>query len=78
VQESWDVVGLLIGGLIALIIALGRGWLLTPDHVQQWRSRYEAMKDDRDYWRREARHEQRQAREAVDLQSQKLEDTDAS
>lgn len=61
--DEWGTTGLLLSGLVALIVALGRGWLLLPGTIQ--RSTYEDMRDDRNYWRREAHKMQRTARDAV-------------
>jgi hypothetical protein len=66
-DDGWEGLGWATAGVVALLIALGRGWLLTPQHLEQWRSRYEDMKRDRDYWRNQARAGQQQADDALSI-----------
>lgn len=73
---DWGVLGTVVSGLVALIIALGRGWLLLPSAVEQWQSRWEEMKDDRDFWRQKAYQEQDRAGRAIDFQCDTLEPND--
>lgn len=70
--EEWSIPSLIAAGLGALIIALGRGWLLTPHHIDQWRSRYEEMRDDRNYWRDQAHRDQQRADEALSVRYEEI------
>lgn len=74
--DDWGVLGTVITGAVALIIALGRGWLLTPLHVEQWRSRHDEMRRDRDFWRAEALRGERQTREALQLPAENESEAD--
>lgn len=76
-QDEWSVLGTISAGLVGLLIALARGWLVTPMHVAMWESRWNEMKDDRNYWREKAHSTQHRTEEAISLQSQNLERNDA-